>query len=77
MDVETDPRAAQIPDTPGVHARMLAVPVLGRKEVLGVIELLKYMPDSFSQEDLEIATCSPTTPRWPSRTPGCWSRRPQ
>jgi len=56
MDVETDPRAAQIPDTPGVHARMMAVPVLGRKEVLGVIELLKYMPDSFSQEDLEIAT---------------------
>jgi len=56
MDVETDSRAAQIPDTPGVHARMLAVPVLGRKEVLGVIELLKYPPDIFSQEDLEIAT---------------------
>lgn len=56
LDTETDPRAEQIPGTPAAHTRMLAVPVVGQKEVLGVIELLRYPPESFTQEDLEIAT---------------------
>jgi GAF domain-containing protein len=55
-DTETDPRGASIPGTPQAHTRMLAVPVIGQKEVLGVIELIRYPPDSFTQEDLEIAT---------------------
>jgi GAF domain-containing protein len=54
-DVEDDPRAEYIPGTPKTHTRMLAVPVIGQKEVIGVIELLKYAPDKFSREDLEIA----------------------
>jgi signal transduction histidine kinase len=35
---------------------MLAAPILGRKEVLGVMELQRYLPSSFSGEELEIAT---------------------
>jgi GAF domain-containing protein len=56
LDTESDPRGALIPGTPKTRTRMLAVPVLGKKEVLGVIELLRYPPDGYSQEDLEIAT---------------------
>jgi len=56
MDTETDPRGNYIPGTPATHTRMLAVPVLGQKEVLGVIELMRYPPDTFTQEDLEVAT---------------------
>ncbi len=55
-DTERDPRGEQIPGTPHNPTRMLAVPVVGQKEVLGVIELQKYPPSSFTQEDLEIAT---------------------
>ncbi|MCU0860469.1 MAG: GAF domain-containing protein [Thermoplasmata archaeon] len=55
-DTESDPRGDYIPGTPATHSRMLAVPLVGRKDVLGVIELLKYPPDDFAQEDLEIAT---------------------
>jgi len=55
-DTEVDPRAAIIPDTPATHTAMLAVPILGRKEVLGVIELMRYLPDGFAHEELEIAT---------------------
>ncbi|MDH3364395.1 MAG: GAF domain-containing sensor histidine kinase [Thermoplasmata archaeon] len=54
-DMETDPRGEQIPDTPATHTAMLAVPILGRKEVLGVIELMRHLPSSFSREELEIA----------------------
>lgn len=56
LDSEADPRGNQIPGTPITHTRMLIVPVIGQREVLGVIELFKYPPDSFSQEDLEAAT---------------------
>ncbi len=56
MDVELDQRAESIPNTPATHTRMLAVPVVGQKEVIGVIELLRYSPEIFDQEDLEIAT---------------------
>jgi len=56
LDAESDPRGAQIPGTPKTRTSMLAVPVIGKKEVLGVIELLRYPPDTFTQEDLEIAT---------------------
>jgi GAF domain-containing protein len=56
LDTEADPRGDLIPGTPKTRTRMLAVPVIGQKEVVGVIELLRYPPDSFSQEDLEIAT---------------------
>ncbi len=54
-DTEADPRGEQIPDTPVIHTAMLAVPILGRKEVLGVMELLRHLPSSFSREELEIA----------------------
>jgi GAF domain-containing protein len=56
IDTEEDNRGAYIPGTPATHSRMLAVPILGKKDVLGVIELLKYPPDMFSTEDLEVAT---------------------
>jgi len=55
-DTETDPRAEYIPGTPASSTRMLAVPVLGQKDVIGVIELLRYPPAIFTQDDLEIAT---------------------
>ncbi|UCE91658.1 MAG: GAF domain-containing protein [Methanobacteriota archaeon] len=54
-DTETDPRGEQIPDTPAVHMSMLAVPILGRKEVLGVIELLRHLPAGYSEDEMEIA----------------------
>lgn len=56
FDTETDPRGNYIPGTPNAHTRMMVVPVIGQKEVLGVLELLRYFPDTFSPEDLEIAT---------------------
>ena len=55
-DTELDERAEVIPDTPATHTAMLAVPLLGRKEVLGVIELLRYLPEGFVPEELEIAS---------------------
>ncbi|OGS43031.1 MAG: hypothetical protein A3K76_01325 [Euryarchaeota archaeon RBG_13_57_23] len=55
LDSEADPRAEYIPGTPQTHTRMLAVPIAGKKETIGVIELMRYPPASFSQEDLEIA----------------------
>ena len=55
-DTEVDDRASIIPGTPATHTAMLAVPILGRKEVLGVIELARYLPDGFVHEELEIAT---------------------
>jgi GAF domain-containing protein len=54
-DTETDPRGEHIPDTPATHMSMLAVPILGRKEVLGVIELLRHLPASYSHDEMEIA----------------------
>ena len=56
LDSENDPRGSYIPDTPNAHTRMLAVPVIGQKEVIGVLELSRYPPDTFSPEDLEIAS---------------------
>ena len=56
MNTETDPRGAPIPDTPQTPTCMLAVPVIGKKDVIGVIELQRYPPKTFTQEDLEIAT---------------------
>ncbi len=55
-DTESDPRGAEIPGTPASHACMLAIPVLGQKEVIGVIELLRYAPEKFTRDELEIAT---------------------
>lgn len=55
-DTETDPRGEPIPSTPATHTCMLAVPILGRKEVLGVIELLRHLPAGYTQDELEIAT---------------------
>jgi GAF domain-containing protein len=55
MDTEADPRAEYIPGTPQTHTRMLAVPIVGKKETIGVIELIRYPPMAFTQEDLEIA----------------------
>jgi GAF domain-containing protein len=56
LDTETDPRGELIPGTPKTKTRMLAVPVIGQKEVIGVIELMRYPPETFNQEDVEIAT---------------------
>jgi GAF domain-containing protein len=56
LDSEADPRGESIPGTPATHSRMLAVPLIGRKDVLGVVELIKYPPETFTNEDLEIAT---------------------
>jgi GAF domain-containing protein len=55
LDSEADPRAEYIPGTPQTHTRMLAVPIVGKKETIGVIELMRYPPNNFFQEDLEIA----------------------
>ncbi len=55
-DTEVDERAAVIPDTPDTHTAMLAIPILGRKDVLGVLELMRYLPSSFTREELEIGT---------------------
>lgn len=55
-DSDNDPRGVYIPETPKSRSCMLAVPVIGQKEVLGVIELQRYMPTTFTPEDLEIAT---------------------
>ena len=55
-DTEMDSRGEQIPDTPATHTAMLAVPILGRKEVLGVMELLRHLPAGYVEEELEIAT---------------------
>ncbi len=55
FDTENDPRGVQIPGTPKMHTRMLMVPVLGQRDVLGVIEVQRYPPETFTQEDLEIA----------------------
>jgi GAF domain-containing protein len=54
-DTEKDPRGSVIPGTPLNTTRMLAVPLIGQKEVLGVIELQRYPPADFTQEDLETA----------------------
>ncbi len=56
LDTEADPRGELIPGTPKTKTRMLAVPVIGKKEVLGVLELMRYPPEVFTNEDLEIAT---------------------
>lgn len=55
LDSEADPRADYIPNTPKTSTTMLAVPVIGQKEVIGVIELQRYAPKTFSAEDLEVA----------------------
>jgi GAF domain-containing protein len=55
-DTEVDERASVIPDTPDTHTAMLAIPILGRKDVLGVLELLRYLPSTFTREELEIGT---------------------
>jgi GAF domain-containing protein len=54
-DTEADPRGTYIPGTPNTKTTMLAVPVVGQKEVLGVIELQRYPPGTFTNEDLEAA----------------------
>jgi len=56
LDTESDPRGVTIPGTPTMRSRMLAVPVIGQKEVIGVIELVRFPPATFTQEDLETAT---------------------
>ena len=54
-DTESDPRGVIIPGTPASRTSMLAIPLIGQKEVLGVIELQKYPPERFTKEDLETA----------------------
>ncbi len=55
VDSEADPRAEYIPGTPQTHTRMLAVPIVGKKETIGVVEMMRYPPGNYTQEDLEIA----------------------
>jgi GAF domain-containing protein len=52
---ELDPRGAYIPGTPQTRTAMLVVPVIGQKEVIGVIELQRYPPEGFDVDDLETA----------------------
>jgi len=52
-DVDADPRAAQIPGVPLGHEAMLAIPLVGSKGVLGVLELYRPRGEVFTVRDLE------------------------
>jgi GAF domain-containing protein len=54
-DTSADPRGSYIPGTPEVRTAMLVIPVIGQKEVIGVLELQKYPPETFNQDDLETS----------------------
>ncbi|MEM2892436.1 MAG: GAF domain-containing protein [Thermoplasmata archaeon] len=52
-DVDADPRVAQIPGVPATHDAMLAIPLVGSKGVLGVLELYRPKGEVFTVRDLE------------------------
>ena len=52
-DVDSDPRVADIPGVPKTHDAMLAIPLLGSENVLGVLELYRPNGQVFTVSDLE------------------------
>jgi PAS domain S-box-containing protein len=52
-DVDADPRSADIPGIPAGHNAMLAIPLLGTNDVLGVLELYRPKGQVFTVADLE------------------------
>jgi PAS domain S-box-containing protein len=52
-DVDADPRSADIPGVPQEHNSMLAIPLMGQGEVIGVLELYRERGEVFTQNDLE------------------------
>jgi len=52
-DVDSDPRAADVPGTPYEHNSMLAIPLTGSEGVLGVLELYRDRGQVFSMSDLD------------------------
>jgi PAS domain S-box-containing protein len=52
-DVDADPRSAQIPGVPADHEAMLALPLIGSENVLGVLELYRPSGELFTVADLE------------------------
>lgn len=55
-DVDADPRAGLIPGTPEEHETMLAVPLTGRENALGVLAGYRSQGKDFTPEELETAT---------------------
>ena len=52
-DVDADPRAADIPGAPKTHEAMLAMPLTGSENVLGVLEIYRPNGQVFTIADLE------------------------
>jgi PAS domain S-box-containing protein len=52
-DVDSDPRVMAIPGVPDTHEAMLAIPLLGSENVLGVLELYRPQGEVFTVNDLE------------------------
>jgi signal transduction histidine kinase/ActR/RegA family two-component response regulator/PAS domain-containing protein len=55
-DVENDPRAYKVPNTPSEQASIMCVPLLSREKVLGVIAMTRSNDLCFTEADLELAT---------------------
>jgi PAS domain S-box-containing protein len=52
-DVDSDPRVSDIAGIPASHEAMLAIPLLGSENVLGVLELYRPHGEVFTVNDLE------------------------
>ncbi len=52
-DVDADPRVSDVPGIPEEHQAMLAIPLLGSENVLGVLELYRPQGEVFTMSDLE------------------------
>ncbi|MGH7742704.1 MAG: GAF domain-containing protein, partial [Candidatus Eiseniibacteriota bacterium] len=56
QDVENDPRAFTVPNTPSERASMMCVPLTSREKVVGVITMTRNGERWFDDPDLELAT---------------------
>jgi signal transduction histidine kinase/ActR/RegA family two-component response regulator len=56
QDVENDPRAFTVPNTPSERASMMCVPLKSRDKLLGVITMTRNGERWFDDPDLELAT---------------------
>ena len=56
QDVENDPRAFTVPNTPSERASMMCVPLMSREKVVGVITMTRNGEHWFDDPDLELAT---------------------
>jgi PAS domain S-box-containing protein len=52
-DVDADPRVEDVPGIPEGHEAMLAIPLIGSENVLGVLELYRPKGEVFTVSDLE------------------------